>query len=60
MTNELQNMQQKPIVDFRKFLQKRLDKVNPRHKLTKFETKKIAKLKGIMEKLKRGENGQNR
>ena len=53
-------MQKKPIVDFRKLLQERLDKTNPRRKLAKDETTKLAKLEGIVEKLKRGENVQNR
>ena len=48
-------MQKKPIVDFRKFLQERLDKVNPRRKLEKDETTKLAKLEGIAKKLKRGD-----
>ena len=46
--------------NFRKFLQERLDKVNPRRKLAKDETTKLAKLEGIAEKLKRGEHVQNR
>jgi len=46
--------------DFRKLLQERLDKTNPRRKLAKDETIKLAKLEGIGEKLKRGENVQNR
>jgi hypothetical protein len=46
--------------NFRKFLQERLDKTNPRRKLAKDETTKLAKLEGIAEKLKRGENVQNR
>ena len=54
------NSQKKPIVDFRKLLQERLDKVNPRRKLAKDETTKRAKLEGISEKLTRGENVQNR
>jgi len=58
--SEWQDMQKKPIVDFHKFLQERLDKTNPRGKLTKDETIKLAKLEGIAEKLKRGENVQNR
>ena len=41
-------------------LQERIDKVNPRHKLTTVETKRLNKLEGIAEKLKRGENVQNR
>ena len=58
--SEWYNSQKKPIVDFRKLLQERLDKVNPRRKLVKNETTKLAKLEGIEEKLKRGENVQNR
>ena len=50
-------MQKKPIVDFRKLLHERLDKTNPRRKLTKDET---TKLEGIVEKLKRGEHVQIR
>ena len=53
-------MQKKPIVDFRKFLQERLDKTIPRRKLAKDETTKLAKLEGIVEKLKRGEHVQIR
>ena len=58
--SERYNSQKKPIVDFRKLLQERLDKVNPRRKLAKDETTKLAKLEGIAEKLKRGEHVQNR
>ena len=58
--SEWYNSQKKPIVDFRKLLQERLDKVNPRRKLAKDETTKLAKLEGIAEKLRRGENVQNR
>ena len=50
----------KSIVDFRELLQERLDKNNPRRKLAKDEATKLAKLKGIAENLKRGENVQNR
>jgi hypothetical protein len=46
--------------NFRKLLQERLGKVNPRRKLAKDETTKLAKLEGIAEKLKRGEHVQNR
>ena len=60
MTSELQNMQQKPIVDFRKFLKERFDKTSPRRQLAKDETIKLAKLEVIATKLKRGENIQNR
>ena len=58
--SEWQDMQKKPIVDFSKFLQERLDKTIPRRKLAKDETTKRVKLEGIVEKLKRGENVQNR
>jgi hypothetical protein len=57
---EWQDMQKKPIVDFRKALQERIDKANPRRKLANDETTKLAKLKGIAEKLKRGEHVKNR
>jgi len=53
---ESQDMQKKPIVDFHKLLQERLEKANPRRQLAKEETTKLAKLEGIAEKLKRGEN----
>jgi hypothetical protein len=53
-------MQKKPIVDFRKFLHERFDKTSPSRKLAKDETTNLAKLEGIAEKLKRGENVQNR
>ena len=53
-------MQKKPSVFFRQLLQERLDKVNTRRKLAKDDTIKLAKLEGITEKLKRGENVQNR
>ena len=43
-----------------KLLQERIDKANPRRKLVKDETTKLAKLEGIAEILKRGENVQNR
>ena len=44
----------------RKLLQERLEKSNPRRKLTTEETKRLNKLEGIADKLKRGENVQNR
>ena len=52
--------QRKSNGNFRKLLQERLDKNNPRRKLAKDEATKLAKLKGIAENLKRGENVQNR
>jgi hypothetical protein len=58
--NERHDSQKKPSGDFRKLLQERIDKANPRRKLAKDETTKLAKLEGIVEKLRRGENVQNR
>jgi len=47
-------------VAFRKLLQERIEKANPRRKLTVEETKRLSKLETIADKLKRGENVQNR
>jgi len=58
--SEWYNSQKKPSSNFRKLLQERLDKTNPRRKLAKDETTKLAKLEGIVERLRRGENVQNR
>jgi tetratricopeptide (TPR) repeat protein len=52
--------QKKASSNFRKFLQERIENTNPRRKLTTAETKRLAKLEGIADKLKRGENVQNR
>ena len=41
-------------------LQERFEKTNPRRKLTVEETYRLRKLEGIADKLKRGENVQNR
>ena len=41
-------------------LQERIDKENPRRNLTAEETKRLSKLEAIADKLKRGENVQNR
>jgi uncharacterized coiled-coil DUF342 family protein len=57
--SEWNDNQNKQINNFRKLLQKRIAKANPRRKLAKDETTKLAKLEGIVEKLKRGENVQN-
>ena len=46
--------------NFRKLLQERFEKANPRRELTSEETKRLNKLEGIADKLKRGENVQNR
>jgi hypothetical protein len=58
--SEWYESQNKPSGNFRKLLKERLDKVNPRRKLAKDETTKLEKLEGIADKLKRGENVQNR
>ena len=44
----------------RKLLQERIDKLNPRRKLTVEETKRLSKLESLADKLRRGENVQNR
>ena len=44
--------QKKPSGDFRKLLQERIDKANPRRKLTAEEAKRLNKLEGIADKLK--------
>jgi len=41
-------------------LQERIEKSNPRRELTAEEAKRLAKLETIADKLKRGENVQNR
>ena len=41
-------------------LQERIEKANPRRRLTAEETKRLNKLESIADKLKRGENVQNR
>ena len=51
---------QKPFSNFRKLLKERIEKSNPRRKLSTEETKRLAKLEAIAEKLRRGENVQNR
>ena len=50
----------KPRRDVRKLLQERIDKASPRRKLTSEEEKSHCKLEAIADKLKRGENVQNR
>jgi hypothetical protein len=52
--------QKKQSSNIHKLLQERIDKENPRRKLTAEETKRLAKLEDIAEKLKRGKNVQNR
>ena len=45
--------------NFSKLLQERLFKANPHREITANETKRLAKLEGIADKLKRGENVQS-
>jgi hypothetical protein len=47
---------EKPSSNFRKLLKERIEKSNPRRKLSTEETKRLAKLEAIAEKLRRGEN----
>ena len=58
--SEWYDKQKKPNRKFRKLLQERIDKANPRRELTNEEAKRFAKLESIADKLKRGENMQNR
>ena len=57
---EWNDSQKKPSGKLRKLLQERIDKTNPRRILTAEENKRLAKLGAIADKLKRGENVQNR
>ena len=58
--SEWHDSHKKPIVDFCKFLQERIDKTNPRRTLTAEEERPLSKIEAIADKLKRGENVQNR
>ena len=50
----------KPSINIRQLLQERIDKANPLRELTAEEPKRLRKLEGIADKLKRGEDVQNR
>ena len=52
--------QKKQGSNIRQLLQERIEKANPRRELTAEETKRLSKLEGIADKLKRCENVQNR
>ena len=54
------NNQKKSSGNFPKLLHERFEKANPRRALTCEEAKRLAKLEAIADKLKRGENVQNR
>lgn len=56
--SEWLDSQKKPDSNFREFLQERIEKAKPRRQLTDEETKRLTKLEGIADKLKRGENVQ--
>ena len=58
--SEWYDNQKKLSGNFRKLLQEHIEKSNPRRKLTSEEAKRLAKLETIADKLKRGENVQNR
>ena len=57
--SEWYDSQKTPSSNFRKLLQERIEKANPRRNLTNEEVKRLNKLKGITDKLKRGENVQS-
>ena len=59
MSEWLENQKQSNS-NFRQLLHERIDKVNPRRELNAEETKRLAKLEAIAEKLKREANVQNR
>ena len=52
--------QKKPSRKFYKLLQEQIDKSNPRQNLSSEETKRLAKLETIADKLERWENVQYR
>jgi hypothetical protein len=58
--SEWYDNQNKSSSNFRELLQERIEKANPRSNLTAIEAKRLAKLEVIADKLKRGENVQNR
>jgi hypothetical protein len=58
--SEWYNNQKKLSSNFRKLLQERIEKSNPRRTLTTEESKLLAKLEAMADKFKREENVQNR
>lgn len=58
--SEWYDNQKKQSSNVRKLLQERIEKVNRRRELNAEETKRLTKLEAIADKLKRGENVQNR
>ena len=55
LTSEWFDSQKKTNSNFRQLLQERIEKANPRFELTAEESKRLNKLEGIADKLKRGE-----
>ena len=58
--SEWHDSQKKPSSNLYKLLQERIEKASPSRTLSTVETKRLAKLEAIAEKLRRGENVQNR
>ena len=58
--SEWYDNQKKPISNIRQLLQERIEKTNPRRELSAEESKRLAKLEAIADKLKGGDNVQNR
>ena len=58
--SEWYNSQKQAIGNVRKLLQERIEQATQRRQLTTEETKRLTKLEAIADKLKRGENVQNR
>jgi hypothetical protein len=57
---ELKGNQEKPSSNSRQLLQEHFENTNPRRALTSEEAKRLARLEAIADKLKRGDNVQNR
>jgi len=58
--SEWYDSQKQSIGNVRKLLHERIEKANPRRELVAEESKRLQKLEAIADKLKRGENVQNR
>jgi len=58
--SEWYDNQKKLSGNFRELLHEHFEKTNPRRALTAEETTRLAKLEAIADKIKRGENVQNR
>ena len=56
LMSEWLDSQRKPSSKFRKLLQGRIENANPRRTLSTEETKRLAKLEAMADKLKRREN----